>query len=213
LAQRIMDKSDFVFLSSEGAENYALKEGIELVDASYFFTPARWAQLARVKDTGAIHLGNDPKGDIEPTDQPAEKLGTVGCVAIDEAGNLAAATSTGGLLNKQFNRIGDSPIIGAGTYANNNTCAVSCTGGGEEFIRIVAAYDISCLMEYRKVNLKRATEEVILKKLKAISGHGGCIAMDADAGIVMTFTTLGMFRGSIDKDGRKMVAIYKDASS
>jgi L-asparaginase / beta-aspartyl-peptidase len=210
-AQRVMDKSHFVLLSSEGAEKFALDEGLELADASYFFTPARWQQLAKIKDTGTVQLGNDPKGDLDgAAEATIEKFGTVGCVAIDEDGNLAAATSTGGLVNKEYNRIGDSPIIGAGTYANNKTCAVSCTGGGEEFIRIVAAYDISCLMEYRKVSLKRATEEVILKKLKAIGGHGGCIGIDLNGSIIMTFTTLGMFRGSIDRDGRKMVAMYKD---
>jgi beta-aspartyl-peptidase (threonine type) len=210
-AQRVMDKSKFVFMAADGAEKFALEEGIELVDASYFFTQARWQQLAKLKDTDIIQLGNDPKGDLDnPDESKIEKFGTVGCVAIDEDGNLAAATSTGGLVNKKYNRIGDSPVIGAGTYANNLTCAVSCTGGGEEFIRIVAAHEISAIMEYRKVSLKLASSEVILKKLKAIGGSGGCIAIDKNSRIVITFSTLGMFRGSIDKDGRKMVAIYRD---
>jgi L-asparaginase / beta-aspartyl-peptidase len=144
------------------------------------------------------------------TEKESEKFGTVGSVAIDADGNLAAATSTGGLVNKKYGRIGDSPIIGAGTYANNKTCAISCTGNGEEFIRIVAAHEISCLMEYKSISLKAASKEVIIKKLKAINGSGGCIAIDKNARIVMAFTTLGMFRGSIDSGGKKMVAMYRD---
>ena len=210
-ARKVMDSSQFVFLSAEGAEQFAKKEGLEIEDTSYFFTPFRWEQLQKIKNSDTTHLDSDTHGEVQPPDETKiEKFGTVGCVAIDANGNLAAATSTGGIANKKYNRIGDSPIIGAGTYANNKTCAVSCTGKGDDFIRLVVAHDISALMEYKRFSLKRAVQKVILEKLKAIGGRGGCIAIDRKSNIEMPFTTSGMFRGSIDKNGKKKVAIYKE---
>ena len=138
------------------------------------------------------------------------KFGTVGCVALDKTGNLAAGTSTGGMTNKKWNRVGDSPIIGAGTYANNATCAVSATGHGEYFIRSVVAYDISALMEYKGLSLKDAGEEVVMKKLKALGGSGGVISMDKDGNVAMPFNTAGMYRGFMKSSGEKEILIYKE---
>jgi L-asparaginase / beta-aspartyl-peptidase len=139
-----------------------------------------------------------------------KKFGTVGAVACDKDGNIAAATSTGGMTNKQYGRIGDSPIIGIGTYANNKTCAISCTGHGEIFIKAVAAYDVSCLMEYKNFTLQEACEEVILKKLVAMNGEGGLIGMDAKGNAALVFNSAGMYRGLKNSDGEKKVAIYGD---
>jgi beta-aspartyl-peptidase (threonine type) len=208
-ARKILDSSQYIMLSGAGAEKFAAKYNLEIVSPDYFKTDFRWNQFLHVKDSDSTHLDNDVKEHINPVDETKiEKFGTVGCVAIDNKGNLAAATSTGGIVNKNYNRIGDSPIIGAGTYANNNSCAVSCTGKGEDFIRIVAAKDISCLIEYQRKSLKRAVEEVIQKKLKSIKGRGGCIAIDKKGNIITSFTTSGMFRASIDKEGKRTVAIY-----
>lgn len=210
-ARRVMDSSQFVFLSGMGAEKFAEINGLEIVNPSYFKTDFRWEQFLKTKKTDTTHLDNDTRGDIKPINEnEIEKFGTVGCVAIDSKGNLAAATSTGGILNKKYNRIGDSPIIGAGTYANNKTCAVSCTGKGEEFIRLVVAHDISCLIEYKNMSLKKAVDLVILGKLKERKGRGGCIAIDKHGNLEMSFTESGMFRAAIDKNGKRMVAIYKD---
>jgi beta-aspartyl-peptidase (threonine type) len=162
-----------------------------MVDTSYFFTESRWNSYLRAKDK-------------------AEKFGTVGAAALDKYGNLAAGTSTGGMTYKMKGRVGDSPIIGAGTYADNNTCAVSATGHGEYFIRNVVAYDISALMKYRNMSLQQATDEVIMRKLKAIGGDGGVIAVDKDGHISMTFNTAGMYRGFVTSEGEKKVLIYQD---
>lgn len=208
-AKKILDSSQYILLSGEGAEKYAAKYNLEIVSPEYFKTDFRWNQFLKLKDTDTTHLDNEIKQHINPVDETKfEKFGTVGCVAIDSKGNLAAATSTGGIVNKNYNRIGDSPIIGAGTYANNNTCAISCTGKGEDFIRIVAAKDISCLMEYKKKSLKQAVNEVIQMKLKNIKGRGGCIAIDKKGNIITSFTTSGMFRATISKDGKRTIAIY-----
>jgi beta-aspartyl-peptidase (threonine type) len=139
-----------------------------------------------------------------------KKFGTVGCVVLDRHGNLAAATSTGGMTNKRFGRIGDCPIIGAGTYANNQTCAISCTGHGEFFMKSVVAYDVSCLMEYMGYSLKHATEEVVLNKLKNFGGEGGLIAVDKKGNIEMVFNSVGMYRGSSQEGGERVIKIYKD---
>lgn len=158
LARKVMENSPHVMLTGKGASEFALENGVELVDSSYFYTPQRWNDLQRVLSK--------------------EKMGTVGCVALDVHGNLAAATSTGGMTNKRWGRIGDAPIIGAGTYANNSTCAVSATGHGEFFIRYTVAHDISALMEYQNLSLNAAVEKVIMGKLLNAGGRGGVIALD-----------------------------------
>ena len=189
LAHSIMTSSEHVFLSREGAEEFAKLQNLEMVEQDYFYTDFRLNQLEKQKNTDS-------------------KFGTVGCVAMDINGNLAAGTSTGGMTNKKWGRIGDSPIIGAGTYANNKTCAVSCTGSGEYFMRSVVAYDISALMEYKDLSLNEAVYNVIHKKLPSLGGDGGLIAIDNKGNIVMDFNTPGMYRASINKDGEKNIAIY-----
>ncbi|HDZ40916.1 MAG TPA: isoaspartyl peptidase/L-asparaginase [Bacteroidetes bacterium] len=189
-ARAVMEKSVHVMLSGQGASEFAIGQGLEQVDPSYFYTDHRYRQL-----TEAINRG---------------KNGTVGCCALDREGNLAAATSTGGMTNKKYNRIGDAPIIGAGTYANNATCAVSATGHGEYFIRWTVAHDISALMEYGHMSLKDAAETVINGKLLKAGGTGGIIAMDKYGNIAMPFNTEGMFRGFADSEGTGAVFIYKD---
>ena len=190
LANAIMTKSDHVFLSGSGAEEFAKKENLDMVEQDYFYTEFRFNQLKKMKDDS--------------------KFGTVGCVAMDKKGNLVAGTSTGGMTNKKWGRIGDSPIIGAGTYANNNTCAVSCTGSGEYFMRSVVAYDVSALIEYEKLSLKDAVSKIIHKKLPAIGGDGGLIAIDNKGNIAMDFNTPGMYRASIIKNGEKVIEIYSE---
>ena len=189
LAHSIMTSSEHVFLSREGAEEFAKLQNLEMVEQDYFYTDFRLNQLEKQKNTDS-------------------KFGTVGCVAMDINGNLAAGTSTGGMTNKKWGRIGDSPIIGAGTYANNKTCAVSCTGSGEYFMRSVVAYDISALMEYKDLSLNEAVYNVIHKKLPSLGGDGGLIAIDNQGNIVMDFNTPGMYRASINKDGEKNIDIY-----
>ncbi|MBA3648453.1 MAG: isoaspartyl peptidase/L-asparaginase [Chitinophagales bacterium] len=209
-AKKVLDSSKFVLLSGEGAEKFARYQGIETVDTSYFFTPYRQLQLQKVivGDTTPLNL-NDTTGMIRPADKNEEdKFGTVGCVAIDRYGNLAAGTSTGGIVNKNFGRIGDSPLIGCGTYANNKTCAVSCTGHGEDFIRNVVAYDISALMQYRIISLHDAANYVIKTKLTQKKGRGGCIAIDRSGHIEMPYNTEGMFRGYITTHRQLKVMIY-----
>lgn len=208
-ARAVMEKSEFVLLSGRGAEEFAGKQGIEIVEPSYFYDEKRWQQLIRVRDSAKTELDHDTIGYVNPKNDP-EKFGTVGCVALDHYGNLAAGTSTGGIVNKQYNRIGDSPLIGSGTYANNKTCAVSCTGHGEDFIRAVAAYDVSALMEYKGLTLSQATYEVIMNKLKPKKGRGGMIALDRKGHISMVFNTEGMFRGYADKRGKIVVHIFKE---
>ena len=196
LAYAVMTKSKHVMLSSKGASQFAKEQGIEIVDPSYFYTENRWKSLQKV-------LENEKKAE-------KEKHGTVGCVVLDKYGNLAAGTSTGGMTNKQYGRIGDSPIIGAGTYADNATCAVSCTGHGEFFIRYVVAYSVSALMKYKGLSLQDAGNEIINKTLKDVGGEGGLISVDKDGNIAMPFNTPGMFRGYIKSTGEKEVLIYRD---
>ncbi len=204
LARLVMEKSPHVMLSGEGAETFAKEQGIKLVDNKYFFTQDRWNYYEKVKRERM------KKESAEIVFNPEQKFGTVGCVALDKNGNLAAATSTGGMTFKRFGRIGDSPIIGAGTYANNNTCAVSCTGHGEFFIRNVVAYDISALMEYKNLTLKNAAEKVVLDKLVKAGGDGGIIAIDKYGNIAMPFNTKSMFRG-FSLDGQEpVIKIFED---
>lgn len=194
-ARAVMEKSNHVLLTGDGADEFAARHGLEIVDSTYFFTPNRWKYYEKVKAKRTLEN---------------EKHGTVGAVALDNYGNLAAGTSTGGMTYKMKGRVGDSPIIGAGTYADNNTCAVSATGHGEYFIRNVVAYDIAALMKYTNVSLKEAANYVVMGKLKKIEGDGGIIAVDSSGNFTMTFNTTGMYRGVITSDGLKKVMIYGD---
>ena len=196
LARAVMEKSPPVMLAGNGAENLARELGLEIVDDEYFSTKQRWQGLERMR-TARTEAACD-----------ADRHGTVGAVALDEAGNLAAATSTGGNTNKRPGRVGDSPIIGAGTYANNKTCAVSATGDGEFFMRAVAAHDLSALMEYGGLNLGEAAR-VVIDKVGALGGTGGLIAVDLEGNIALPFNTTGMYRGSIDAEGRSFVGIFQ----
>lgn len=202
LARDVMEKSGHVFLAGGGAMKFAKSLGYSKEDNSYFFDQFRYDQWQELKGTDTFQLDHSSKKD--------SKFGTVGAVACDLHGNLAAATSTGGMTNKRYGRIGDSPILGAGNYANNKTCAVSCTGSGEFFIRGVVAYDVSCLMEYKGLSLADATNEVINKRLPEIGGDGGLIAVDVHGNISLPFNTEGMYRASKTSFGEKTVRIYSD---
>jgi beta-aspartyl-peptidase (threonine type) len=217
-ARAVMEHSPHVFFVAEGAEAFAREQGLEVVDPSYFSTEERRRQLDLAQRTGAesIVLDHDSAGRPGHADRAAggaplderRKMGTVGAVALDAHGNLAAATSTGGMTNKWPGRVGDSPIVGAGCYANNATCAISTTGKGEAFIRAVAAYDISALMEYAGLTLEQAANKVVHEKLPLLDGAGGLIAVDAHGNVVMPFNTEGMYRGSLVAGGAARVAIY-----
>lgn len=211
-ARCVMEKSPHVMMVGAGAEKFAKQCKCEFADTSYFFEQKRWDQLQKIKKTEQQQLDHsDTTSFAEPTDIDLKdkKFGTVGLVALDQYGNLAAGTSTGGMTNKKFGRVGDAPIIGAGTYANNKTCAVSCTGHGEFFIRSVVAYDVSALMEYKGLSLADAANEVVMKKLVSLGGEGGLIAIDAKGNIVMPFNSAGMYRGFMKSDGTKELLIYK----
>ena len=206
LALEVMQNSNHVFLSGKGANDFAAKQGIEIESDDYFFSQFRydqWQQLSSSEEYSLDHNNNNAQF-------KDKKFGTVGAVACDKNGNIAAATSTGGMTNKQFGRIGDTPIIGAGTYANNKTCAISCTGHGEPFIRSVAAYDVSCLMEYKGLNLTEAMQEVVMNKLPALAGEGGMIGIDKAGNVALLFNSEGMYRGAKSSDGTNFVSIYKD---
>jgi beta-aspartyl-peptidase (threonine type) len=211
LAEQVMLHSGHVFLSGKGANDFAIKQGVNLEPDEYFFSQFRYDQWREIRDSDLYTL--DHKSDKLIKAVKETKFGTVGAVACDKNGNIAAATSTGGMTNKQFGRIGDSPIIGIGTYANNKTCAISCTGHGEPFIRAVVAYDISCLMEYKQMSLQEACELVVLKKLVQLNGEGGLIGMDAKGNAAMVFNCAGMYRGAKSSDGTNIVAIYSDDPS
>lgn len=199
LAYHIMQHSGHVMLSGTGAERYAKEAGLAFEAEAYFFTQQRYDQWREAVAEGTVMLDHSEK-----------KMGTVGAVALDKQGHLAAATSTGGMTNKRFGRVGDSPIIGAGTYANNATCAVSCTGHGELFMRSVVAHDISCLMAYKGLSLQTATDLVVMDKLVKIGGEGGLIAIDPQGNISMPFNSAGMYRGCRDSNGRWEVSIYRE---
>jgi beta-aspartyl-peptidase (threonine type) len=189
-ARRVMTNSPHVMLAGAGASQFAKEQGLEIVPPSYFYTERRFNELQEILKK--------------------EKNGTVGCCALDKNGNLAAGTSTGGMPNKQYNRIGDAPIIGAGTYANNNTCAVSATGHGEYFIRWTVAHDISALMEYKGLSLVEASELVVNDKLVKAGGSGGVICVDKSGNVSMPFNATGMFRGFATADGKEGIFVYKD---
>lgn len=212
----VMEKSEHVFLSGEGAEEFAASQGIELVDTSYFRSDVRLKQLKRMKEQEKTALDHDgDRGEFDGSENEFnidyiedKKFGTVGAVALDQQGNIAAGTSTGGMTNKRFNRIGDSPVIGAGTYADNQFAGVSCTGHGEFFIRKVVAYDVIALMNYSGMSVAEAGDEVIGKQSK-IGGKGGLIALDKDGRVTMPFNTAGMYRGYITESGEIYIGIYE----
>ncbi len=210
-AKAVMEKSEHVMMVGRGAEQFAKQAGLEIVDPSYFWTEARWESLQKIKkeDSTKTQLDHDKKqvSRLGVTNKDA-KFGTVGCVALDGYGNLAAGTSTGGMTNKKFGRVGDSPIIGAGTYANNETCAVSCTGWGEFYIRHVAAYKVSALMEYKGEDVVHASQEV-MDGIGKMGGNGGMIVLDKNGHVAMPFNTAGMYRGTVTKNGKITVEIYK----
>lgn len=200
LARAVMEKSEHVMLSGEGALQFAKEQQLKLEEEAYFFSQFRYEQWQLVKDEQVTALDHNIKTE--------KKFGTVGAVACDANGTIAAATSTGGMTNKNYNRIGDTPIIGAGTYANNFTCAISCTGHGELFIKAVAAYDVSCLMVYKGYTLQQAMETVTLDKLVKINGEGGMIGADAMGNVALVFNSEGMYRGWQKSNGEKVTAIY-----
>lgn len=207
LARAVMLHSGHVFLSGKGAGEFALNQGLEFAPDDYFFNKNRYDQWVAIRDSDFYQL--DHKDDnLKGAPNSDHKFGTVGAVACDGAGNIAAGTSTGGMTNKRFGRIGDSPVIGAGTYANNKTCAISCTGHGEYFLRAVVAYDISCLMEYKGLSLEAACHEVIKSKLSHFGGEGGLIGVDAQGNYQFCFNSAGMYRAMRNNEGREEVAFY-----
>jgi L-asparaginase / beta-aspartyl-peptidase len=208
LCRDIMQHSGHVLLSGQGAQDFAKLRSMEILPSSYFDSEFRYKQWQEIKDSESYQL--DHKPEQQPNvGGPDKKFGTVGAVALDVYGTVAAATSTGGMTNKRYGRLGDSCMVGIGNYANNTTCAVSCTGHGELFIRSVVAYDVSCLMEYKGLSLKDACEKVVLDKLVKIKGEGGLIAVDTLGKYELCFNSEGMYRGAKTNGGINMVAIYK----
>lgn len=201
LARTIMEKSEFVFLNGIGAEEFAAAQGFERVSPDYFHTEARWKQLQRIRS-----------GDTSLSALTISHVGTVGAVALDSQGQLAAGTSTGGMTGKRYHRIGDSPVIGAGTYADNRSCAVSCTGHGEVFIRASVAHDISARMRYGGRDLATAVREVVLQELVHLQGEGGVIAIDRQGEICMEFNSEGMFRACRKAGGKPEISIYRNGT-
>jgi beta-aspartyl-peptidase (threonine type) len=207
-ARAVMEKSPHVMMTGKGAEQFAQQQGLEIVDPSYFHTEDRYKGLQRAKEKDSTDKKRT--GAVLQPENKDDKYGTVGAVALDRYGNLASATSTGGMTNKKFGRVGDAPIIGAGTYANNNTAAFSGTGWGEFYIRLVLAKSISDMMEFGKMSLKQASDEMVMKRLPKLGGDGGLIAVDKNGNIAMPFCTEGMYRGYVKEDGKKVVKIYKE---
>lgn len=198
VARAVMEHTDHVLLAGAGAEAFAKELNLPLENEDYFFNQFRYDQWQEALAEGKMQL-----------DHTEKKMGTVGAVALDRNGNLAAATSTGGMTNKKYGRVGDSPLIGAGTWADNQTCAISCTGHGELFIRSVVAYDIACLIEYKGLSLAEASHKVVMEKLVAIGGEGGLVAIDKTGNIEMPFNSSGMYRAMRKSDGTEAIAIYK----
>lgn len=205
LARAVKEKSEHVLLAGAGAIEFAKSVNAEFADDAYFFVQQRYDQLAMAKESGSVIMDHTE----DKIEKGEKKFGTVGAVALDMHGNLAAGTSTGGMTNKKFGRVGDSPIPGAGTYANNNTCAISCTGHGEYFIRAVVAYDISCLMEYQGLSLKEACDKVVMNKLVKFGGEGGLIALDRNGNIELPFNSEGMYRGKVKSGEDAFIGIYR----
>lgn len=229
LARTVMEKSPHVMLIGSGADDFAKDRGLEQVDPSYFFTERRWQQLVKAlkaqgkpvppRPAGAPPEPKEPIAELQPDELPAaawpdenqtHKYGTVGVVALDKDGNIAAGTSTGGTTAKLYGRVGDSPIIGAGTYASNTSCAVSATGTGEYFIRLTVAREICALVEYKGMKLQAAADEVIQKRLSALKGDGGIIALTPDGQLAWSFNTPGMYRARLVEGGKPLISIYND---
>lgn len=216
LAVAVMNNSEHVMLSGKGAETFAAEQGFPVTDPNYFYTKRRMESVENAIKRSEVELDHSDMSKKVSTatfDDPFikdEKFGTVGCAALDKFGNLAAGTSTGGMTNKRYNRIGDAPIIGAGTYANNATCAVSSTGWGEYFIRAVVAHDISARMDYKNISLQEAADEVIHKQLTSMGGTGGIVSIDKDGNVAMPFNTEGMYRATMNAAGELVVKIYKN---
>jgi beta-aspartyl-peptidase (threonine type) len=216
LARAVMEKSPHVMMIGEGAEKFAKEQNIELVPEKYFFTQERWDSLQKIikqekeKEKEKTPPQSKKISQVNLLEEPSNKFGTVGAVALDKNGNLAAGTSTGGMTYKKYGRVGDVPIIGAGTYANNDTCAVSATGWGEFFIRLGVARDISAMMEYRAMPIQQAVDAVIKQKLQKAGGDGGVIAIDKFGNIGISFNSEGMYRAYVDSNGKPIVEIYKD---
>lgn len=217
-ARCVMEKSSHVLLVGKGAEEFIKKQGLDMVLPQYFFTEKRYKALKRLREREEDGQELDHTGEDEPdegdgisySDPENSKFGTVGAVALDKYGDLAAGTSTGGMTNKRYGRVGDSPVIGAGTYANNHTCAVSGTGHGEFFLRAVVAHEVSALMDYKKLSLEEAAREVIFEKVKTLGGLGGLIAIDRRGNIAMPFSTSALFRAFRKSTGEEGVAVFKD---
>ena len=207
LATEVMRNSNHVFLSGKGANDFAIKQGIKLEPDEYFYSAFRYDQWKAIRDSDTYSLDHT-NHHLEEL-MKDKKFGTVGAVACDANGKIAAATSTGGMTNKKYGRIGDSPVIGCGTYANNKTCAISCTGHGEIFIRSVAAYDVSCLMEYKGMSLQEAMEKVVNEKLVSLQGEGGMIGVDSNGNYAMVLNSAGMYRAVRTDKGFEQVLIYK----
>ena len=207
LAMEVMTGSNHVFLSGKGAGDFAIRQGVKLEPDEYFFSQFRYDQWKALRDSDNYSLDHTHHHLEELMKD--KKFGTVGAVALDAKGDIAAATSTGGMTNKKYGRIGDSPVIGSGTYANNRTCGISCTGHGELFIRAVAAYDVSCLMEYRGLSLQAAMTEVVKEKLVKLGGEGGMIGVDAMGNPCMLFNSKGMYRAYKTSGGEEVIALYE----
>jgi beta-aspartyl-peptidase (threonine type) len=206
-AIKVMEASPHVMLSGVGADSFAKEQGLEIVEPEYFYTERRINSLKRVQESNAQKKVS--QSEREKAFLQQQRYGTVGCVALDLSGNLAAGTSTGGMTNKKWNRIGDAPIIGAGTYANNATCAISSTGWGEFFIRSVVAHDISALMEYKGMSIEAAAHEVIHNKVAKLGGDGGVVGIDRYGNPMMEMNTAGMYRAHMDAEGNLEVKIYE----
>ncbi|HEY9045536.1 MAG TPA: isoaspartyl peptidase/L-asparaginase [Ohtaekwangia sp.] len=204
-AYAVMTKSEHVMMIGDGAEKFAREQNLEIVDPSYFFDSLRYKQWIKAKQAEKDRTA----AWIDPYTKD-KKFGTVGAVALDQFGNIAAGTSTGGMTNKKYGRVGDAPIIGAGTYADNTSCGVSATGWGEYFIRLAVAHDISSLKKYAGLTLQEAADSVVMKKVPSLGGDGGIIALDRQGNVSMTFNTEGMYRGYIKKRGEGKTFIYKD---
>lgn len=208
LARAVMEKSEHVMMIGEGAEKFAATQKIDIVDEKYFWTQHRWDALQKVLKEEKEKGKPGHVGELTASGESQNRFGTVGAVALDKNGNLAAGTSTGGMTNKRFGRVGDAPIIGAGTYADNKSCAVSATGWGEYFIRLGVARDVCSMVEYRLMPIQKAADTVIKEKLKKLGGDGGVIAMDRFGFMGISFNSEGMYRAYIDKDGKAVVDIY-----
>lgn len=211
LAYEVMANSNHVFLSGKGANDFAITRGLKLEPDDYFFSQFRYDQWKEIRDSDNYSLDHTHQ-DLDELHRD-KKFGTVGAVALDQYGNIAAATSTGGMTNKKWGRIGDSPIIGAGTYASNATCGISCTGHGELFIRAVASHDVSALMEYKGMSLQEAMDEVVQKKLVQLKGEGGMIGVDAHGNIGISFNSAGMYRAARNQQGYQHLGMYREPFS